>query len=158
MFVPSLYNSSVKTYPRKMFNMKYQLIYLQHYPMSPVAHSFISIYPDSRIPGANIWNTWDLSAPGGPHVGPMNLVIRIYSIGLYTPTLARKGSLWGSICEFKASTTCYCCISVTILHDYKRRSRLLDNAVSITYSEKTYWRGNNWKAVVYIYIYIYIRI
>ena len=32
--------------------------------------------PDSKIHGANIRPTWVLSAPGGPHVGPMNLAIR----------------------------------------------------------------------------------
>ena len=33
------------------------------------------IYPDNKIPGANMGHTWVLLAPGGPHVGPMNLVI-----------------------------------------------------------------------------------
>ena len=32
--------------------------------------------PDSKIHGASMGPTWVLSAPGGPHVGPMNLVIR----------------------------------------------------------------------------------
>ena len=31
--------------------------------------------PDSKVHGANIGPTWVLSAPDGPHVGPMNLVI-----------------------------------------------------------------------------------
>ena len=30
-------------------------------------------YPDSKDHGANMGPTWDLSAPGGPHVGSMNL-------------------------------------------------------------------------------------
>ena len=34
-------------------------------------------YPDSKIHGANTGPTWVLSAPGGPHDGPMNLVIRV---------------------------------------------------------------------------------
>ena len=33
-------------------------------------------YPDSKVCGANMGPTWVLSAPGGPHVGPTNLVIR----------------------------------------------------------------------------------
>ena len=33
-------------------------------------------YPDSKVHGANMGPTWVLSAPGGPHVGPMNLAIR----------------------------------------------------------------------------------
>ena len=32
--------------------------------------------PDSKDHGANMGPTWVLSAPDGPHVGPMNLTIR----------------------------------------------------------------------------------
>ena len=32
--------------------------------------------PDSKVHGANMGPTWVLSAPDGPHVGSMNLVIR----------------------------------------------------------------------------------
>ena len=32
--------------------------------------------PDSKVHGANMGLTWVLSAPDGPHVGPMNLAIR----------------------------------------------------------------------------------
>ena len=32
--------------------------------------------PDSKVQGANMGPTWVLSAPDGPHVGPMNLAIR----------------------------------------------------------------------------------
>ena len=34
------------------------------------------VHRDSKVYGANIGPTWVLSAPDGPHVGPMNLVIR----------------------------------------------------------------------------------
>ena len=34
------------------------------------------IIPDSKVHGANMGPTWVLSAPDGPHVGPMNLAIR----------------------------------------------------------------------------------
>ena len=33
--------------------------------------------PDSKVHGANMGPTWVLASPGGPHVGPMNLVIRV---------------------------------------------------------------------------------
>ena len=36
------------------------------------------IDPDSKFHGANMGPTWVLSAPDGPHVGPMNLAIRGY--------------------------------------------------------------------------------
>ena len=38
--------------------------------------------PDIKVHGANIGPTWDLSAPDGPHVGPMNLVIRSSSYSI----------------------------------------------------------------------------
>ena len=31
--------------------------------------------PDSKVRGANVEPTWVISAPDGPHVGPMNLAI-----------------------------------------------------------------------------------
>ena len=34
------------------------------------------MWPDSKVHVANMGPTWVLSAPGGPHVGPMNLAIR----------------------------------------------------------------------------------
>ena len=34
-------------------------------------------YPDSKVHGANMGPTWVLVAPGGSHVGPMDLAIRV---------------------------------------------------------------------------------
>ena len=34
------------------------------------------VLPESKVHGANMGPTWVLSAPDGPHVGPMNLAIR----------------------------------------------------------------------------------
>ena len=34
-------------------------------------------YPDSKVHGANMGPTWVVSAPDGPHVGSMNLAIRV---------------------------------------------------------------------------------
>ena len=34
--------------------------------------------PDSSVHGANMGPIWVLSAPDGPHVGPMNLAIWVY--------------------------------------------------------------------------------
>ena len=34
-------------------------------------------FPDSKVHGANMGPTWVLSAPDGPHDGPMNLAIRV---------------------------------------------------------------------------------
>ena len=47
---------------------------------------FNQVYPNSKVHGTNMGPTWVLSASDGPHVGPMNLAIRVYdyltSIGL----------------------------------------------------------------------------
>ena len=37
---------------------------------------FLISYPDSKAHEANMGPTWVLSAPGGPHDGPINLVMR----------------------------------------------------------------------------------
>ena len=34
-------------------------------------------YPNSKVPGANMWPIRGLQDPGGPHVGPMNFAIWI---------------------------------------------------------------------------------
>ena len=38
--------------------------------------SITNAIPYSKVIGANMGPTWVLSAPDGPHVGPMNLAIR----------------------------------------------------------------------------------
>ena len=42
-----------------------------------VNNSYPGFWPDSKFNGANMGPTWVLSAPDGPHVGPMNLAIRV---------------------------------------------------------------------------------
>ena len=38
---------------------------------------YLQRYPDSKVHGANMGPTWGQQDPGGPHVGPMNLTIRV---------------------------------------------------------------------------------
>ena len=45
-------------------------VYASHTPL-------FLLYPRSKVHGANMGPTWVLSAPDGPHVGPMNLAIRV---------------------------------------------------------------------------------
>ena len=40
-----------------------------------IFHGIHCIVPDSKVHVANVGSTWVLSAPGGPHVGPMNIAI-----------------------------------------------------------------------------------
>ena len=64
------------------------------------------IYPDGKVLVAHMRPTWVLSAPGKPHVGPMNLVIRValkfYQEYLFwkwqtsCASLTRLGMLWPS--------------------------------------------------------------
>ena len=44
----------------------------------------VQYYPDSKVHGANMGPTWVLSAPDGPHVGPMNLAIRVVHYVVFT--------------------------------------------------------------------------
>ena len=46
------------------------------------AISYIQIleYQDSKAHGANMGPTWALSAPDGPHAGPMNLAFRVLNL------------------------------------------------------------------------------
>ena len=37
-------------------------------------------FPDSKVYGVNMGPSWDRQDPGGPHVGPMNIVIWVISI------------------------------------------------------------------------------
>ena len=36
--------------------------------------------PESKVHGANMGPTWVLSAPEGPHVGRMNLALRVTAV------------------------------------------------------------------------------
>ena len=62
-----------------LFCIKPLINYLTEYApccqQQPVGWWATRINPDSRVHGANMGPTWVLSAPGGPHVGPMSLAI-----------------------------------------------------------------------------------
>ena len=111
-----------------------KLWYLQH-------NSVQDTIPDSKVHGANMGPTWVLSAPDGPHVGPMNLAIRdslptrqwyahalhfaVLCCGLITsiwPLLFRTDSLGTGQC-------CYChCATEAVLKD-----RLHESSRNISY-------------------------
>ena len=49
-------------------------------PSAPVVSTLSRInisFPDSKVHGANMGPTWVLSAPDGPHFGPMRLATRV---------------------------------------------------------------------------------
>ena len=48
------------------------------FPFIVARNSYVrSYYPESKVHGANMRPSWVLSAPGGPHIGPMNLAITV---------------------------------------------------------------------------------
>ena len=59
---------------------------------------FKSVYPDSKVHVANMGPTWVLSAPGGLHVGPINLVIRVV---IRQPPVPTPCPLWPCIPDSK---------------------------------------------------------
>ena len=54
----------------------YKLDHNKGHKLTPLLLLMIpfSIYPESKVHGANTGPNWDLSAPEGPHVGPWNLL------------------------------------------------------------------------------------
>ena len=46
-----------------------------------IATAVFFSHPDNKIFGANMGPTWVLSAPDGPHVGPINLAVRAVPSG-----------------------------------------------------------------------------
>ena len=93
----------------KIFSLKYRLNLILRRPLlwivfavsgmigksavHPETYYCMHNIPDSKVHGTNIGLTWVLSAPDGPHVGPMKLAVRdtIYYILYYTcPLFVRK--------------------------------------------------------------------
>ena len=72
-----------------------------------MSSTFFSLrkYPDNKVHGANMGPTWVLSAPDGPHVGPMNLAIWVVKCVwlLWTPEYASGGAGGGVINNFLCS-------------------------------------------------------
>ena len=59
--------------------------------MQTVEYGKYHINPDNKVHGANTGPTWVLSAPDGPHVGPMNVAIReVILRNVVQPAVLRK--------------------------------------------------------------------
>ena len=56
--------------------MKKSLKALAHWPLGEF-DEILDKYPDSKVHVTHMGPTWFLSAPGRPHMGPMNLAIRV---------------------------------------------------------------------------------
>ena len=57
----------------------FQLVYSLNFKLGFkfITLTYNEAFPDSKVHGANMGPTWILSAPDGPHVGPMKLAIRV---------------------------------------------------------------------------------
>ena len=53
------------------------IVYQSSFSDISVFSSCLQNSPDSKVHGANVVPTWDLSAPDGPHADPRNLAIRV---------------------------------------------------------------------------------
>ena len=58
--------------------------------------------PNSKVHGANTGPTWVLSAPDGPHIGPINLAIRVVKV-------LKRGSLpvYELTCDWPYADACF---------------------------------------------------
>ena len=77
------------------------------------------LYLDSKDHGANMRPTWVLSAPGGPHVGPMNLTIRVvYPMFDRTirETISMPTMLYGNTFNKYSQQTIFCIIKWCLLY------------------------------------------
>ena len=80
----------VKTFGNVMYKMS--AILFRHWwnkgtnDMNTLSRAIAIVFPDKKVHGANMGPTWVLSAPDGPHVGPMNLAIKA-NYGLMISTL-----------------------------------------------------------------------
>ena len=66
----------------------------------------IVTYPDSKVHGANMGSIWGRQDPGGPHVSPMNFVIRV-SMSQYKLISEIQVPLEGSY--FSMQSPFHCC-------------------------------------------------
>ena len=101
----SIHNTNLTKLQIQQFVGKHLICWSQFILLSlTISNDFAwSISPDSKVHGANMGPTWVLSAPDGPHVGPMNLAIRVLSIGsiqlngaiiFYVPTGMGLNIIW----------------------------------------------------------------
>ena len=80
----------------RCWSVFYQYILHSSNGLGPIIHC-----PDSKVHGSNMGPTWVLSAPDGPHVGPMNLDIRLPMCGWSDPICLGSIHAWLTPCHWK---------------------------------------------------------
>ena len=85
---------------KKVVGMKkiYYMIVWRKTGAYPMNYAFnLSFDKPCPVYGANMGPTWVLSAPDGPHVGPMNLAIRVFSRQFYPYPWGFPNWHWGNL-------------------------------------------------------------
>ena len=96
---------------------------LHLYLLSISTHACISavqtVFPDSKFHGASMGPTWVLSAPDGPHVGPMNPAIRVV-----------MEVQWWAMCTLQWHLTSVMVCQITCIFTFNSLSKLMTNEIS----------------------------
>ena len=127
-----------------MLNLFYRDIKSIVYHSPTVEMLLRGAYADSKVRGANMGPIWVLSAPDGPHVGPMNLAVRVCtrypseSMPCLLLTWRRKGP--GPCLNIKTVSHVW---GIPMLKIRRSRDRVISN-MGIHFTGKTtslYWDG-----------------
>ena len=83
------YLTTIKQRNGWIVNIKHGMYYITDCLLSPLKVSnvwithlmyYILDYPDSKVHGSNVGPIWGRQDPGGPHDGPMNFAIRVFTV------------------------------------------------------------------------------
>ena len=80
------------------------------------------IIPDNKVHGTNMGPTWVLSAPAGPHVGPMNLAIRDVRSPILYPSCIQIW-MWGCVRRRNSVPHCNVIQTIGLLMVYAQLTR-----------------------------------
>ena len=73
---PNFNGEAIESWELKGNFIPHFTVHVIMFPCMLLSLGYMDASPDSKVHGANMGPTWVLSAPYGPHVGPMNLAIR----------------------------------------------------------------------------------
>ena len=100
--------------------------------------------PDSKVHGAKKGATWVLSAPDGPHVGPINLAIRVLFVKwLFVDSIDPRHSLCRSTHSTCASSW-YIAARLIIPRKRLRLSSALKCDICLAITKRKPWVVSSW--------------
>ena len=104
----------------------------------------IKVYSDSKVHGANTGSIWVLSAPDGPHVGPINFVIGVRPQGQYILKITIELYTWPHV-HTMYPKYCVCCsfgIMILVFNTLKPRQNgrhFADDILKCIFFNKNVW-------------------